>query len=202
LIIFRAPCKLHLNLLRQNWCGLAPTDGVCLSVGLHSKNCISQLHSILAGVPQGSLLVPLLFNNYLNGIPTTDKTQLAIYIDDTAVLYSSPLADTAMRRLQSHADDIENYCEKRRLQINANKCEVVLFASKSSIHRILVTITLNGTAVPLVPHVKYLGIYLDKYLTWQQHIKFSTTKAYRPIGMLYSLFQNKSKVNQDTAIII
>jgi ribonuclease P/MRP protein subunit RPP40 len=169
---------------------------------VYSENCTSQLHSILAGVPQGSSLGLLLFNMYLNNIPTNDKTQLAIYPNDTAVLSSSPLADIAMRRFQSYANDITNYCKNWRLQINASKCELVLCASKSARHRTLLTVTLNGTAVPTVPHAKYLSIYFDKYLTRQQHIKYSTTKAHQRLAMLYSLLQKTSKINQDTVIII
>jgi hypothetical protein len=59
---------------------------------VYSKNCTSQLHSILAGVSQGFPLSLLLFNMCLNNIPTIVKTQLAIYANDTAVLSSSPLA--------------------------------------------------------------------------------------------------------------
>jgi hypothetical protein len=54
-----------------------------------------------------------------------------------------------------------------------------------------VRLTLNGRNIPFVKHVKYLGIILDKGITWRLHIEMIETKAFRTIIRIYSLFENE-----------
>ncbi|KAF4527832.1 hypothetical protein B566_EDAN016320, partial [Ephemera danica] len=64
---------------------------------------------------------PVLFNPYINDIPFTESTELAVYADDTANVASSLRADQTVVTLQTHADLISSYCKKWRLKVNASR---------------------------------------------------------------------------------
>jgi retron-type reverse transcriptase len=79
---------------------------------VYNENERSLERKINAGVPQGSILGPVLFNLYINNIPSRDNTCLAAYADHTAVLSTSMSVKLAMRNLQQHAVELANWCEK------------------------------------------------------------------------------------------
>lgn len=78
------------------------------------KEAISESQSVKAGVPQGSILDPTLFNIYINDIPTTKDTQLAIYADDTASWNSTQ----ASKYLQTHVNLLTEYFKKWKSKEN------------------------------------------------------------------------------------
>lgn len=168
---------------------------------VYNENCSSEPYDIRAGVPQGSLLGPVLFNLYINQVPSSDDTELAVYADDTATISSSLRPDIAMRKLQDHTDRIADYCNKWRLKVNASKCEVIIFNMKlgKATNR---KISFNGVEVPIVKHAKYLGINLDAKLKWTHHIDLTASKAYQRFGMLYPMLKKESGINLKTALIV
>ena len=166
-----------------------------------SENCSSQLYDIDAGVPQGSLLGPVLFNLYINQVPSSDDTELAVYADDTAVTATSHRADIALRILQQQTDQIANFCNQWRLKVNASKCEALIFNKEKKNYNYQ-KITFNGVNVPFVKHAKYLGIHVDTKLNWTHHIKLTASKAYQRLGMLYPMLKKESGINTKTALII
>jgi hypothetical protein len=132
---------------------------------VYNENERSLERKINAGVPRGSILGPVLFNLYINNIPSRDNTCLAAYADDTAVLSTSTSVKLAMRNLQHHADELANWCDKWRLKININKCEHINFTRRSIRYATEQEITFFGSQVPTVSSAKYLGVHLDKKLT-------------------------------------
>lgn len=82
------------------------------------------------GLPQGSILSPILFNLYINDIPKTPNTRLAIFADDTAIYASSTRQDQAKIYIQRHLRILEEYYHKWRIRINVEKTQAITFNFK------------------------------------------------------------------------
>lgn len=161
---------------------------------------------ILAGVPQGSLLGPVLFNIYINDLPQDEKqkTKLAVYADDTAIYSSSLNPALAFEHVQRHATKVSDWCNKWLLKVNASKCETILFnRSRKKKHLLFHNrIIFNGEQVQHVNHAKYLGVTLDKKLTWNLHIEATRRRAMARLAQLYPLLNPKSFIKKSTALHI
>ena len=133
------------------------------------------------GTPQGGVLSPLLWNLVADGLLRRLNTELAVYSqafsDDLACLLMGidigTLRDIAQRTIQI----VDRWTQNKGLNLNPNKTEVVVFTTKKNWH--MRPLTLRGVALKQVDQVKYLGVTLDKKLTWTPHIQQITTKAKR-----------------------
>ena len=94
------------------------------------NNNVSTEKSVAAGVPQGSVLGPVLFLYYVNDIPKSTKVQIAIFADDTALFALSWHKKQAIKELQTYVHELEQYYYKWKLKINTSKTELVLFSRK------------------------------------------------------------------------
>lgn len=97
---------------------------------VHIDNESSNLFNIQAGVPQGSVLGPILFLVYLNDIPKQPRTHLACFADDTASYSSSNNEDLIISRLQISIDVLSDYFRKWELKLNEAKTEALMLYRK------------------------------------------------------------------------
>ena len=118
----------------------------------------SRTKRVKAGVLQGSILGPLLYNIYTNDIPIANNTHLAIYADDTAIT-SSWNPTQATKYLQAHLDKILEYFQTWKLIINPAKTQAITFSRKKL--DLSKQIQINGHKVPWTKTAKYLGVTLD-----------------------------------------
>ena len=123
---------------------------------------------IKAGVPQGGILSPLLFNIYASDQPITQDTLVADYADDKAIISINENHLIATATLQIHLNLISQWYSKWRIKINNEKSSHITFTLKQST---VLPVYLNNKAIPSSSNVKYLGMTLDKRLTWATHIK-------------------------------
>lgn len=122
----------------------------------------SSLNPVTAGVPQASILGPILFNIYINDIPSSDNTQLAVYANDTAIYASSWSSRQATKYLQEHIDRITEFLQSWKLKINPQKAQAITFIRKHV--NLENKIKINGYTVPWSNTTKYLGLTLDSKL--------------------------------------
>jgi len=115
-----------------------------------------------SGVPQGSILGPLLYTIYTADIPQSDKTILSTFADDTAISTTHPDPNLASANLQVDLHIIENWTRKWRLKINETKSSHITFILRRG-HR--PPVYTNRTVLPQAETVKYLGLHFDKSLT-------------------------------------
>lgn len=101
-----------------------------VSFKVRINNSLSEIQTTEAGVPQGSVLGPVLFSFFINDIPKFAKTSLAIYADDTSIFAHSFNAQVATKQTQIHLDQILAYTRKWKIKINNNKTEHIIFTKK------------------------------------------------------------------------
>ncbi|TLM35181.1 reverse transcriptase family protein, partial [Acinetobacter baumannii] len=171
----------------------------------------SRPRHVTAGVPQGSALSPLLFSLYINDIPRSPETHLALFADDTAIYYSCRKKALLHRRLQTAATTMGQWFRKWRIDINPTKSTAVLFKRgrppNTTLSIPLPTRRVNNPApavrpitmfdqpIPWAPKVKYLGVTLDSRMTFRPHIKTVRDRAAFILGRLYPMICRRSKMS-------
>jgi hypothetical protein len=142
-----------------------------------------------AGVPQGSVLSPTLYNLYINDTPHISSANLALFADDTCLHTTGRKKGYVLRKIQRGLDTMAAWCERWNIKINEDKTRAIYFSRRRGPPDSL--LTLNGRNIPLVNNIKYLGVIFDKRMTWRLHIEVIEDKAFRTFIRLYSLFKSE-----------
>lgn len=167
-------------------------------------NSKSPAKSIPAGVPQGSVLSPILFNLFITDLGETFETSgSAFFADDTAIFCSGTNPNKITEKLCKSADQLSKYCLKWKIKLNAAKTQAIFFTKKKSKDKLPgQTINLNGTPLPWSNNIKYLGLNLDKTLTFKFHSVKTVERFMKYMKILYPLISRKSKLSRDNKILI
>jgi len=140
------------------------------------------------GVPQGSILGPLLFSIYMNDLPSvTQDCQLNMYCDDMELHYSSGDLLLAQSGLQSDLDSVDFWLRTNRLCLSVKKSSVMLIGSRQKLRDSVLCIKIDGKQLSQVPALKYLGVYIDENLTWQKHSQYVYQRVQSRLHCLYRL---------------
>jgi len=160
---------------------------------------LSSIAKISAGVPQGGILSPLLYNIYASDHPITPHTQVADYADDKVIISTSPDPTTASSHLQNHLCLMEDWYTKWRLKINQTKSVHTTFTL-----RLLPcpAVSIFGSQIPNSQTVKYLGLILDRRLTWAHHIKSKRLNLNARLRLLKTFINNNTHTNLNTKLLI
>ena len=129
----------------------------------------SEIKPILAGVPQGSVLGPILYSIYTADMPTlADRSLLvATYADDTAILSTSASSSSASSLLQTQLDELEKWLDNWNIVVNKDKSSHVTFSLRKGDCS---SVCLHNVPIPSKQEVSYLGMKLDRRLCWKPHI--------------------------------
>ena len=143
---------------------------------------------ITSGVPQGSVLGPLLFNIYINGVAnSTSDGSMVLYADDM-LLYRPIAKSEDYHVLQNDINSLSQWITDNNLQFNGGKCKYMLISRKRNQIHPPSPILLNGTPLDRVEVFKYLGIHISSDLSWSHHIQTLCSKTRRMLGLLYRRF--------------
>lgn len=169
-----------------------------------SNGVISEELEIKQGVPQGSILGPLMFILYVNDMPNLfsnlDKTELpngipcfrnrlgsnfviSQYADDTSALVSCENNELLETEVNLISVELNNWCKTNGLQNNSNKQEIVRFKL--------------GDRLDAVRHAKLLGVTIDSGLKWHEH---TVTLSLRLNSLNFLFYKLRDKVSQDILI--
>ena len=148
----------------------------------------SEVKNVTCGVPQGSVLGPLLFLLYINDLPNiSEKLTFFLFADDTNIYYESTDLKELEKTVNEELKKLSLWLNINRLALNVDKTNFVIFRSphKRSNHN--VTLLMNRKALQQKEHVKYLGVLLDEHLNWKYQINNVALKISRGIGILAKL---------------
>lgn len=186
--------ELGLNAYIVNWISDYLTNRT-QSVVLNGVS--STTLPVLSGVPQGSILGPLLFLMYLNDINDTtisSGSKLVLYADDI-LLYRAVHSQEDYFALQQDVDTLAAWSSTKLLKFNPSKCKAMLLSRKRSKMSIPCTLLLNQMPLEFVDSFKYLGLNITSDLTWSRHIETITSKARRLVGLLFRQFYHCADTN-------
>ena len=149
---------------------------------------------VTSGIPQGSVLGPLLFSIYINDITQlqlSPTSSLVLFADD--ILYYHPIQNSnQFEEVQSDIAGLEEWSDDHLLQLNPQKCKSMILSKKRCSTAESTPLYLCGSKLEEATIYKYLGVLVNKNLTWSDHISELCTKARKILGLLYRQFYNNA----------
>ena len=166
---------------------------------VHFGGSSSKEGTITCGVPQGSILGPLLFCLFINDLPIHiqgDSTLCELFADDSSIHTHSSNLNSVQLSLQHACDDVLEWCEKNEMVLHPEKtqCMVVTSRQKHQLQPLKLDIKLHSNSLRQVHAHKVLGVYIDQELKWQTHIEHVSKIVSRNLFLLNKL---KHYVNAD-----
>ena len=145
----------------------------------------SNIEKIKCGVPQGSILGPLLFIIYINDIYKSSlRGNFILFADDTNVLYHGSNLKEVEKITNEELEKIQNWLNSNKLFLNVNKTKFLLFHPKLSNEDTKIDISINQSKIERVHDIKFLGVHLDDKLNWKQHINEKAKQISKTTGVL------------------
>ena len=155
------------------------------------NNCKSSLRDIVCGVPQGSILGPLLFILYVNDITfTSNVLDFILFADDTTILYSHKDINSQVNVVNKELKEVSNWYKANKLSVNASKTNYMILGTLHTTSvkvRKDLNVSLNNTTRERVRFTKFLGVLIDECLTWKQHIDCVSKTISRNIDVMNKL---------------
>ena len=149
----------------------------------------SETMKITCGVPQGSVLGPLLFLIYINDLPNiSSKLKFFLFADDTNIYFDSHNLKEIEKTVNEELKKLTLWLNVNRLALNVSKTNFVIFRANKPINH-NVTLVMNKKALEQKDHVKYLGVLVDEHLRWDHHISHVAKKMGRGVGIIAKLRQ-------------
>ena len=147
----------------------------------------SNITPVLSGVPQGSVLGPMLFIIYVNDLLNIDirtGNKIHLYADDV-LLYRTISSNSDLEDLQRSINYVSTWSRENFLTLNLKKCKFMLVSRKRNTAVCLKPLQLDGEVLETVECYKYLGVMLTSDLSWSVHVAAICSNARRVLGILY-----------------
>ena len=156
----------------------------CVMIG----STLSEYLPITIGIPQGSIIGPLLFLIFINDLPDVlSHSRAHLYADDTSVVASDKCIQNLALKLNTDMSNLYRWLCANRLILNVPKCNSIIFGTSQRLNKIDKTnysIEINGQPIAQVSETKLLGVILDSTLSFQPHVNQLCKKISRKLGLL------------------
>ena len=163
---------------------------------------LSEPKRIEYGVPQGTVIGPILFNIYINDLCNLDVDgRIISYADDTAVIFSGSTWDLAKNKFLRSFKKIKDLLNSLGLTLNVEKTKYIAFSitmkNRPAFNNI--RIDNNGNNIDGVDSMRYLGILIDKHLKWNEHVLYLSQKMR---FLIYKFFILRNILTRKTIIMV
>ena len=158
------------------------------------NNTISNPLPVKAGVPQGSVLGPILFNMFINDI--TNIGSCYLFADDCIIEHVSETAENAILLTNRSISQYTDWYKSNLLQLNSNKTTVLLLSNRHTTAEGLQPVLVNEHAVAFSDSIKYLGLTLDQSLNWNSHI---TNIKHKVMPIVWNFARIRNLLDSHTA---
>ena len=146
------------------------------------NNNFSDASDVIYGVPQGSIIGPLLFLIFINDLPLyiqSTSTSVDLYADDTYFYCSNHDKLELERNLQASLDCLKRWCHENGIVLNTDKTKVMLITSRQKrtvLNDAVLNLQYSDIDISMTTCDKILGIQVDENLTWNSHFNFLSKK--------------------------
>lgn len=152
-------------------------------------NIVSTESDIDYGVPQGSVLGPMLFILYINDIRKVLKhCKLKLFADDMAMSIEGNSEQDIREKLNEDLSNVIEWFNKNRLKLNVEKTKLMVVANKTTMEEYNIDsfrFAVDGQHIEIVKSIKYLGVILDSELKFEEHVNYICKKISKKLGVLY-----------------
>ena len=156
----------------------------------------SSLKTITCGVPQGSILGPLLFLLYINDLSNASEKLFSLFFaDDSNLFLSGKDPEMLIAEMNIEIKGVTEWLTINKLSLNIDKTHFMLFKTRNKSIELKGDLIINGVKISRVEKTKFLGVYIDSSLLWRDHIHYIEGKVARSIG---AIIKARKVFNQDT----
>ena len=190
LLLHKLKCSFNISGLALGWLEsyLGQRSQRVILEGKHSD-----WTPVQSGVPEGSILGPLLFTYYVADLPNHIKTSSLSCADDVKIFHRINSPDD-ITSLQADLDRLSLWSKNWLLKLNPAKCKSITFTLRTSPH--LTSYVLDGHQLERCTRVRDLGVILDSKLTFADHVDCIASKANRMLGLLMRSMQVSTRAHR------
>ena len=146
----------------------------------------SRMQSVTCGVPQGSLLGPLLFILYVNDFPKSSNVfSFLLFADDTSIFCSNKDLRVLLETVNMELHGLTNWIHANKLSLNLLKTKYMLFSNRDTL--MPGPVIFDNVQIERVISTKFLGIHIDDKLNWKMHTTHLCNLLSRNVGMMNKL---------------
>lgn len=148
----------------------------------------SDIVLIERGVPQGSILGPLLYVLYTNDLPSMVDVKTIMYADDTSLIIGNTNVENLIQTVTAALDSLEGYFCKNSLKLNKEKTQIINFTYQKDNNEVI--LTSGNDIIRSVNSTSFLGVKIDSRLNWKTHIDHVSQKVAKYCYALKVIAQN------------
>ena len=152
------------------------------------ENCKSDVKELKCGVPQGSILGPLLFNLFVNDLEKSiHSSKLTMFADDSTLYQHGHCIKTLFDNMNEDLRRINSWFNTNKLCLNVSKSNYILFRNKRTKYNDEYNLTIKNKILERKNYAVLLGMHIDEFLSWDQHVKHLTKKLNSALYVLNQL---------------
>lgn len=171
---------IALNLLQSYLCNR--------SQYVRTNNISSDTQVVKHGVPQGSILGPLLFITYINDLADIPNSpDLVMYADDTNLFFASRSLNALQNMVNAYLIHLRDWLHTNKLSLNINKTKYIIFRPINTVGTNSIQIYYDNIRIDQVTSQKFLGVWFNENLSWSVHTSKLASELSKIVGLFFRI---------------